>query len=238
MKILIKLTSRSRPEKFFKTVQSVCDNSVTDDWVIMATLDKNDESMMKLDVLDRLDQNSSIIYHFGESKNKIDAINRDMDKAPADWDILISISDDQIVAPGFDEQIISDMTKHFPDLDGMLFYNDGNQKDNVSTMQIVGRKYYERTNYIYNPSYISLWVDVEATEVAHILGKLKYGGDNVDVYKHLHPAFSQCEWDEQYRKTEDPEIWKADKLVIDARREVFYNIPESERVNGLKYPVL
>jgi hypothetical protein len=77
----------------------------------------------------------------------------------SDWDILVVMSDDMVcVTHGWDDIIRQDMNENFPDTDGVLHYNDGNQKANVMTMSIIGRKYYKRDGYIYNPEYQSFVV--------------------------------------------------------------------------------
>jgi hypothetical protein len=214
--ILIKLTSRSRPDKFFRALDNININARTEDWKIIATLDKDDTTMFHSDIVEKMDSYPKLEYYWGHSKNKIDAINRDMDKG-GEWDILINLSDDQIFTEeGFDEIIMNDMAKYFPDGDGFLHYNDGNQRDNVPTMSIMGRKYYERFHYIYNPSYESVWCDVESKLVAQYLERWVYI-DRV-IFKHLHPAWHLAEWDAQYKKTEAPDVWMRDETNFNLRK--------------------
>jgi hypothetical protein len=77
------------------------------------------------------------------------------------------------------------MKENFPDTDGVLWFNDGNQKNNLNTLCIIGKKYYERFNYIYFPEYKSTWCDNEFMDVANILEKQKYFNDV--IIKHEHP---------------------------------------------------
>ena len=171
----------------------------------------------------------------GVSKNKIDAVNRDIIIHPS-WDILVVISDDmRFVRKDADKIIIEDMTKYFPDTDGVLHYNDGNQKGNVMTMSIIGRKYYERDKYVYNPAYESVWCDAEETEKAYMRGKYKYMGDSNIIFNHLHPAWNLSDWDDQYRKTEDAETEQKDKALFLSRRDRNYFMNEHEIVNNFKY---
>lgn len=217
--ILIKLTSRSRPEKFFRALDNVNIMSRGSKWRVWATLDEDDRSMNNESVRDRLTKYPNLYYNFGKSKNKIDAINRDMDMV-GEWDILINMSDDQIfVEEAFDKIIERDMAEHFPDLDGFLHYNDNQQRANVPTMSIMGKKYYDRFGYIYNPEYQSLWCDVEAMDVAKLLGRWKYMGDDKVIFHHLHPAWGKAEWDDQYRKTESTSMWVYDEAVYKRRKQ-------------------
>lgn len=226
MKILYKFPSRSRPEKFINSLDNIFINQRHEDFLVMATLDTNDATMNTDEMKEKMVRYDRLYPVFGESRSKIHAVNRDMGLAP-EWDILIVMSDDMVfVERGFDTIIIEDMLKYFPDLDGVLHYNDGNQKANVMTMSIMGRKYYDRQNYIYNPAYQSLWCDVEETEKAYMLGKYKYMGDDKILFRHFHPAWNLAKWDDQYRQTESPKYWEADRLVIDQRRAINYGLTD------------
>ena len=110
------------------------------------------------------------------------------------------------------------MIKHFPDTDGCLWYNDGYQ-DRICTLCIVGRKYYERFNYIYNPEYHSLFCDNEFTEVARSLGKIKYF-DRV-LFKHEHFAnTNETKRDSLYDRNEA--LFNIDKQTFERRKENSY----------------
>jgi len=201
MKILYKYASRSRPDNFFRGLDNIYINSRSDNFSILATLDLDDGKMNNEDVIYKMKSYDKLEFVFGHSKNKIDAINRDMGlNACPEFDILINFSDDMIFTQsGYDDIIRNDFNN---DLDLFIHYNDGNQKSAVSTMSIMGKDYYKRFGYIYHPSYESLWCDCEATEVAKQLGRYKYMGDDVILFRHLHPSFGLCNYDEQYRKTE------------------------------------
>lgn len=184
---------------------------------VLVALDDDDATMNNDVVKQRISSYYFVRAIYGTSKSKIDAINRDMELS-GDWDILVNMSDDmRITVDNFDEILRADFKKYFPDLDGVLHYNDGNQKSNVMTMSIMGRKYYDRFNYIYHPDYISLWSDCEATNVAKLLGKYKYMGDHPIWFRHMHPAFGLSESDEQYRKNESPEYWAKDEKTYQER---------------------
>jgi hypothetical protein len=67
-------------------------------------------------------------------------------------------------------------------------------------MSIIGRKYYDKFNYIYHPSYKSLWCDNEYTDIAKRDGKIQYY-DEI-LYKHFHPSNIGGFVDDQLRHTE------------------------------------
>lgn len=193
MKILFKITTRSRPANAIRAVHSILSNVDSNNFEILISVDEDDyPTIEKLNVLA---PHSQIRIIKGVSKNKVDAINRDMDKA-GDWDILVNVSDDQVFTEkGFDTVI----RESFITLDECLHFPDGNTKELI-TMAIMGRKYYERFNYIYHPEYVSLWCDNEMMEVAKKLSCYRFVNQN--IFLHLHPAFGKAPNDLQYMNTE------------------------------------
>jgi hypothetical protein len=188
-----------------------------EDYHILISVDKDDQSMFPLPVLD-----GNHTFVVGNSKNKIDAINRDLNDFDYDWDILINMSDDMIFSKkGFDDIIRAEFYKDF---NQYLHFNDGNQKSNVCTMHIVGREYYNRFNYIYHPDYISLWSDVENDIVAKQLGCYKYMGDDIKLFKHLHPAWGLAPQDALSIKTEDRALWVADEITFNNRKKINFGL--------------
>lgn len=240
--ILFIYPSRSRPQKFAEGLKSIKDNLARPELAeFVFTIDSNDP---QVDEYVKICKENNVIFYGGESKSKIHAVNRGMKNAPLNWDIVFVMSDDMfVVQKGFDDIIRNDFQEHFLDGDGLLHYNDGYQKENCCTLSIIGRKYYERDGFIYNPNYTGLWCDVEATEAAYIRGKHKYMGDEKVICIHVHPAtgilhpltYQKAGWDEQYRRDENMQIWGEDSIVLKSHRENWYGIPEGERVNGFKY---
>ena len=185
MKILIKFPTRGRRDKFFN-VLDIYYQMVTnlDDIEFQITIDTDDESMNNYNVLEKLKTYKNLKYDLGISKNKIDAVNRDI--TIGDWDIILLGSDDMIPkVKGYDDIIRNKMTELYPDTDGVLWFNDGNQGNRLNTLCILGKKYYERFNYIYHPDYTSLWADNEFMDVANLLNKQTYFNDI--IIRHEHP---------------------------------------------------
>lgn len=206
-KILFKFASRSRNEKFFQSLDNII--SKIDDkenYMIVTSLDFDDKAMFNKQVLERLIpyvEHHKVVPVFGYSKNKIDAINRDMDKFD-DFSICVNTSDDMTFeVQGFDNIIRDKFKQHFPDTDGNIYFNDGYVGDRISTMSIIGKKYFDSekmNSKIYHPSYVSLWCDNEYTEVAKRFNKIAYF--NQILYKHNHPANGVGIADEQLKNTE------------------------------------
>lgn len=196
MKILYKLTSRSRPLRLFRVINNIQSLSTTEDYLIWCTLDSDDVSCA--DIAHQLDKIEKVKYHYGRSKSKVDAINRDMDLVP-EWDILVNVSDDQLfLAKGFDEIIINAVTSAREDC--FIHFPEENAKHYLATMSIMDKRYYSRDNYIYHPSYFSLWCDNEALEVAKRRGR--HFIQSTLIFEHLHPVYKKAPWDEQYYRTE------------------------------------
>jgi hypothetical protein len=185
MKILIKFPTRGRSDKFFNVLDiyyQLSDNN--DNITFQITIDTDDETMNNNIVLSKLNSYKNLNYTLGVSKNKIDAVNRDI--IIGDWDIILLASDDMIPkVKGYDDIIRNKMTELYPDTDGVLWFNDGNQGDKLNTLCILGKMYYERFNYIYHPDYTSLWADNEFMDVANLLNKQTYFNDV--IIRHEHP---------------------------------------------------
>lgn len=196
--ILFKITSRSRPERFFEALDSIVDNlSNKKDYFILCTFDADDNTMCNKEVHDKLSQYQNIKAYYGISYSKVDAINRDLAFAP-EFDILVNVSDDQkFLVHGFDDIIRNDMPE---DLDWFVHYPDSHTKDKIPTMSIMGVNYFKRTNRIYHPDFKNVYCDNYAMQEAKVLNR--YVFINKSIFEHYHPMWRLADWDEQYRKTE------------------------------------
>lgn len=207
MRILFKYATRSRPELFKRGMESIINNVASDNYHIVVSIDSDDSSMSE-----KFDYPNTTVF-VGLSKNKIDAINRDVNYIK-DWDIVVNMSDDMVFnQKGFDDVIREEFYVKFRepsktefkpiyeiDLDQCIHFPDQYQGANCMTMSIMGRDYYERDNFIYHPIFESLWCDIVAQEIAQIRGCYKF----VDKHfiTHLHPSLGLAPYDEQAKKTE------------------------------------
>jgi hypothetical protein len=208
-KILFKYASRSRNQKFFIGLDNILQNiGDLNNFCILISLDIDDVTMNNPLTITKLTEYvqrypENIIVKFGTSSSKIDAINRDVNeiKSKFNFDILVNFSDDmEFTQHSFDEIIRNKFYDFYPDTDGNIYFNDGFVGDRISTMSIIGRKYYDKFNYIYHPSYHSLWCDNEYTEVAKRNQKILYFHEN--IFRHNHPSNIGGFVDEQLVKTE------------------------------------
>lgn len=185
-KLLIKFPTRARAGKFFEVLdQYIAALDDRDNTFFIVSCDLDDGEMNNSEVRDRFSHYRNLTVCYGNNKSKIEAINADMDDYDR-YDIILLASDDMIpVVPAFDRIIRERMFENFPDLDGVLWFNDGYRGNDLNTLCILGKKYYERFGYIYHPAYKSLWCDDEFTRVADLLGRQVYFEDV--IIKHDHP---------------------------------------------------
>lgn len=214
-RILYKFATRSRPAKFFACLDNIVKYSTHDNAFVLCTADVDDETMFNDEVRDRVAEYDNVKIYYGTSLSKIDAINRDMAFA-GEWDILINMSDDmEFITYGFDKIIIDDFKKYHS-LDLLLHYPDQHAGAALITMAIMGRPYYERFGYIYNPAYKSLFCDNEQQEVAKKLGRYKFIKRR--LFNHNHPAWGACDKDAQYVHTES--FFYEDQATFNKRKEL------------------
>ncbi|MFA6974029.1 MAG: hypothetical protein WC238_04820 [Parcubacteria group bacterium] len=163
------------------------------------TCDLDDPEMNNPAIRAVMDDILNLEYHYGNSRTKIEACNADV--PPDGWDILLLASDDMIpVVKGWDTIIKAKMEENFPDLDGVLHFWDGHQKDHINTLSIMGKKWYDRWGYIYNPAYRTMWCDTEYTEVSRMFGREAYSREV--IIEHQHPYNHDTPWDELYKRNE------------------------------------
>lgn len=220
MKLLVKFPTRSRPEKFFEVLDLYVKLlEEPEKALFLVSCDEDDLTMNSPEIISRLSQYKNLTYNFGPNKNKIEAINADMEHV--EFDIILLASDDMIPQQeGYDTIIRQYFKKFYPDTDGVLWFNDGYQGNKLNTLCILGKKYYQRFGYIYNPSYISLWCDTEFTEVSKVLEKVKYIPHI--IIKHEHPVWLGKEWDELQKKNDSYNI--RDMEVFRQRKEKNFNL--------------
>lgn len=219
-KLLIKFPTRNRVNKFFATLDKyyeLLSNKREVEFLI--TCDVDDITMNNSVVRERLKLYKNLEVEYSNNKNKVEAINSGIKNR--NFEILLLASDDMIpIIKDFDSKIITDMCNNFPDFDGVLWYNDGVQRNRLNTLCILGKKYYNRFGYIYNPEYKSLWCDMEFTQVGNILDKQKYF-DEI-IIKHAHHTTLNEEMDELYLKNETYET--VDKDTFLRRQKTYFNL--------------
>ena len=208
MNILIKFPTRNRPQKFtqlflkYKHMLSGKHNVY-----FIVSMDLDDPTMNNDKIRKFLDNQTNVSYFYGNSKTKIEAINADMYNL-GNADVIMLASDDMIpMQVDYDDIVATDMARNFPDLDGVLHYNDGRQGENLNTFCIMGRKYYDRFGYIYHPTYKSVYADNEFTSVSRGLNKVRYS----PIVLFQHGWINFVGRDALVERNESPEYYRVDK---------------------------
>lgn len=217
MTICYSFASRQRPDRFFETLDNIIQMSAQQNHFIVAKLDTDDPTMNNDAIKARIDSYPGVLVRWGLSSSKIHAINRDLEDLPH-WDILICASDDmRFRTNGFDNIIRCVMPNN---LDAFIHLQDDYAKDRVATVSILGRKYYERDNAIYNEAYYSMWCDDEETEKAKIRGKyILVPGTHIE---HLHYTNNaKAKKDELYWRND---TYNADKKIFEQRKAMNFGL--------------
>lgn len=219
MKLLYKFASRSRPHKLLACLDNIKSLSTHPDVQILITADLDDASMFNPEVRDAINLYPNVELLYGTSESKVNAINRDLEFY-TDWDILINMSDDmEFIKHGFDSEIVRDFEIQ-NSLDILLHYPDQAAGKALITMAIMGRKYFERFNYIYHPAYKSLFCDNEQHEVAVKLGRYVYNKKR--LFNHNHPAWGHGKPDDLMKHTES--FYAEDKATYEYRKSINFEL--------------
>lgn len=210
LKLLIKFPTRSRPEKFFSVLGKYQTFQATDNVHYIISCDVDDKTMNNNSVINKLKSYNDLHFYFSENTSKVQACNANLNNV--NFDIVLLASDDMIpVVYGYDAYIKKYMESLYPDTDGVLWFNDGFQGKNLNTLSILGKKYYDRFSYIYNPEYKSLYCDQEFTQVSLMLKKTTYF--DTCIIKHEQYSIINKDPDELYIKNDalqsiDLEVYK------------------------------
>jgi hypothetical protein len=214
LKLLIKFPTRNRPDKFFYILDQYYILLRDLNFEFVVSCDADDITMNNVSVIDKLNQYPYLKYYYENNKSKIEAVNNNL--SDKNFDILLLASDDMLpIKEGYDKIIKTKMEQYYPDTDGVLWFNDGFQKNNINTLCILGKKYYDRFGYIYHPDYKSLYSDTEFTLVSQTLNKVKYFDDV--IIKHIQYSIVNEKPDELYIRNDNLE--NDDRLTFIKRKE-------------------
>jgi len=161
---------------------------------------------------------------FSPNKSKIQACNANMNEIDWNWDIVVLVSDDMIPQlKGWDDVIRTHMTVRFPDTNGILWFNDGHQGDNLNTLCVFGRTMYESFGYIYHPDYKSLFCDTELTDLCkgELASKCMYVP--YCIIRHEHPGTGYAQnMDALYDRNQ--KYWNEDMYTYIRRKHYDHDI--------------
>jgi hypothetical protein len=145
----------------------------------MIAMDTDDETMctdLMADYLAQIepkpDSFIKLSWYWKEHKGKVHAINSCIPSK--EFDIVTVLSDDiEPQETGYDDIIVQRMKESFPDLDGVIYFNDGRCRDRVVTIPHFGSAIYREIGHIVHPEF-KAWGDDFTTPMLKTRGKLKY----------------------------------------------------------------
>jgi hypothetical protein len=226
MRILLKCPTRSRPQKIISALNAYMRFANHPEHMgVAVSCDEDDVTMSRNLVHEELHRLlSKTAWHrifMSQNKSKIEACNANMNEIEWNWDIVVLVSDDMLPQiQGYDDIIRSHMT---PDLDRILWFNDGHQGDKLNTLTIFGRAMYDRFGYLYHPEYKSLFCDTELTDLCR--GELKSKCTYVDycIIRHEHPGTGYAQnMDELYERNQ--KFWNEDMYTYIRRKKYEYDV--------------
>lgn len=230
VRLLIKIPTRSRPEKFFKTLDTyytLLSGKIPYQFLI--TCDTDDTTMNNPHVIKQLQSYPCLSFSFCLNKSKVAAYNCDLNQ-DTPFDILLVTSDDMIpCCPCFDTIIVETMLEAFSDFDGVLNFHDGVVGAVLNTLPIVGKKFFDRFGYVYHPDYTSLYCDEELTLVSRMLNKEKIS--DLVIIKHMHPVHSLGAWDALYLRNEG--FYSQDYALFNQRKARLFDLDKHLIVNQI-----
>lgn len=232
LKFLFKFPCRGREKLFFESLDSLNDNiRDRNNYHIHITIDDNDTILNTPEVIERINKYENVSIGFGVSKSKIDAVNRNM--PDYQWDVCIVWSNDMVALMyGFDDIMRADMYSimNNHDDDFLIHYPEQDAREFLNVLLIVTKKYYSRFNYLYHPSYLSLWCDNESMCVAKMLGRYYYIG-TPSLYVHKNAAYHQYNLERDELFNEQQGHWPIDEANFHARRKINFDLKDEEIVN-------
>lgn len=204
MKITYNFASRERPDKFFACLDNITSLARHDDYEIIATLDADDLSMANSVVRDRIAKYSKVIAYYGLSKNKIDAINKNL--CFATGEIICNHSDDMVfITEGFDLYIL----EAFKDFNGLVHFPDQKAGEKLITYAMMHKEYLDLDGWIYNPEFTSVYADNFQQDLSKRRGKYKFVPQK--ILEHRHAIWGFGVPDALLKRTEDPVNYKKDR---------------------------
>ncbi len=223
-KLLIKMPTRSRPERFFNMLDVYYKNlSGLIPYHFLISCDEDDFSMNNLDVLKRLATYKNLTVNFSDNSSKIEAFNQGLNTI--EFDILLCASDDmRPMVYGYDKVIVDSMREAFPDYDGVLNFHDGVAGAALNSYPIIGRRYFQRFGYVFWHEYQALYMNDEFTRISKILCKEKIFSQV--LFRHEHAVFGYGYWDELYQLNESYK--PLDKAVFQDREKINFGLTKKK----------
>lgn len=214
-KLLYNFATRSRPLKVIACLDNITAMALHDNYEISLTCDLDDSSMCNDEMRDKINSYPNTKVYYGTSKNKVDAINKNVNLCP-DFDIVLTHSDDFVITKaGFDLQVLDG----YENFSGLLHFPDQIAKERLITYPIMDRAYYNLDGYIYHPDFANVYCDNFQHYVAQKRGLYKFV--NKEYLRHEHAIWGYGVMDELLKKTEEPEGYKRDNVIMERLKKEF-----------------
>jgi len=228
MRILLKCPTRSRPNQFIRVLNQYIKLANRPDLLgICISCDQDDLTMTQTNVQYQIKNITHNVawseIYYGNSTNKIEAVNADMSSINWPWEMVVIVSDDMVPqVKGYDDVLRSHMIANFADTDGILWVNDGTQGENLNTISIMGRKMYDSFGYLYHPAYKSLFCDTEFTDLCKesLASKCTYIPYMLIRHEHPGTGFPQRN-DALYARNNS--FWYTDLITYISRKTYKYD---------------
>jgi len=236
MKLVIKFPTRARPEKFKNILSRYVDFLTGDNHArFVITCDNDDETMNNSEMINWMDRMSTrvdLVYHFGDNKTKVEAVNADLENETGD--VLLVVSDDMMPASlNYDAIITEAFEKIFPNYDGAIKFSDGLRDDQLMTLPCMGWKLYKAIGHVYHPDYTSLFCDNEQTRLCAMLGKLAVA--DVCIARHEWVPGEHDLADELHKRNES--FYKEDIAIFKERSDKNYDVEKVKEILNELVPV-
>lgn len=233
LKILFKFPCRGRKDMFFKSLDSLNDN-IRDrsNYLVSLTLDTDDEILNTPEMIEKISAYPNTKIEWGVSESKVHAINRSL--PDYDFDVMVCWSQDMhLTMFGADDilrEYILQVQNNRGDFDFLFHIPERDSMEVLNVLYIATKPYYKRFNYIYHPSYLSLWCDNESYSVAKLLNRYHYVGV-LGLYEHRNMAYSEYGIQRDILFDEQQAHWAVDEANFYERRKVKFDLKDEEITN-------
>lgn len=188
-----------------------------DHWMSLADDPKSIEYILSLDTSDNtfIDYqeafiNDDIDTMVCPNRSIVDAVNNAAKNAQGD--IFVVVSDDFEAFQGWDTVIIERLDIKRAE----LLHTFDTIQNNVCTLPIITKKYYELFGHIYHPHYISMFADDDLTECAKLVNGYIEAFDL--VFAHNHWVNGKNPKDKTYDRENSKTAWEVGKRMFQQRK--------------------
>lgn len=150
------------------------------------------------------------------NRSIVDAVNNG-----AKWttsDIFVVVSDDFEAFQGWDTAIVERLDINRAE----LLHTFDTIQNNVCTLPILTKKYYELFGHIYHPHYISMFADDDLTECAKLVNGYIEAFDL--VFAHNHWVNGKNPKDKTYDRENSKTAWEVGKRMFQQRKARRFDI--------------